>query len=72
MLEFFDDYEKLVKPTLEVKVETKSEDELFQVEEEKPAPEPQPFTGFNEDELIDKISSKILEMLSNKQKEEVE
>lgn len=66
MMEFFDDYEKLVKPTLEVKVEPNNEDELFQVEEEKPVPEPQPFAEFNEDELIDKISAKILEKLSNK------
>lgn len=73
MFDFFEDYEKFVKPTLEEKVEpTKNEDELFEIEEEKPVPETQPFAGFNEDELIDKISAKILEKLSNKQKEEVE
>ena len=34
MMEFLDDYEKLVKPELEPKVEVKNEDELFEIEPE--------------------------------------
>lgn len=74
MFDFFEDYEKFVKPTLEVKVEpTKNEDDLFEIEPEvkKEEPKPQTFSEFNEDALIEKISAKILEKLSNK-KEEVE
>ena len=73
MMEFLDDYEKLVKPELEPKVEVKNEDELFEIEAEvkKEEPKPQTFSEFNEDALIEKISAKILEKLSNK-KEEVE
>lgn len=74
MMEFLDDYEKLVKPTLEPEVEVKNEDELFEIEPEikKEEPKPQTFSDFNEDALIEKISAKILEKLSNKQNEEVE
>lgn len=72
MMEFLDDYEKLVKPELEPKVEVKNEDELFEIEPEvKKEPKPQTFSEFTEDALIEKISAKILEKLSNK-KEEVE
>lgn len=74
MMEFLDDYEKLVKPELEPKVEVKNEDELFEIEPEvkKEEPKPQTFSDFNEDALIEKISAKILEKLSNKKEEEVE
>lgn len=74
MMEFLDDYEKLVKPELEPKVEVKNEDELFEIEPEvkKEEQKPQTFSEFNEDALIEKISAKILEKLSNKKEEEVE
>lgn len=74
MMEFLDDYEKLVKPELEPKVEVKNEDELFEIETEikKEEPKPQTFSDFNEDAFIEKISAKILEKLSNKKEEEVE
>lgn len=74
MMEFLDYYEKLVKPELEPKVEVKNEDELFEIEPEvkKEEPKPQTFSDFNEDALIEKISAKILEKLSNKKEEEVE
>lgn len=74
MMEFLDVYEKLVKPELEPNVEVKNEDELFEIEPEvkKEEPKPQTFSEFNEDALIEKISAKILEKLSNKKEEEVE
>lgn len=74
MMEFFDSYDKLVKPELEPKVEVKNEDELFELEPEvkiKEEPKPQTFSEFNEDALVEKLTAKILEKLSNK-KEEVE
>ena len=70
IMDFLDSYEKLVKPELEPKVEVKNEDELFKIEEEeKPVPEPQTFSDINEDELLEKLSAKILEKLSNKKEE---
>ena len=73
MKNFFDDYEKLVKPTMTpVKPELEQVENLFEVEEEKPIQTPPTVSGFNEEELIEKISSRLFEKLSkiNDTKEE--
>ena len=74
MMEFLDDYEKLVKKELDTVVEIKNEDELFELEPEvkKEEPKPQTFSEYNEDALVEKLSAKILEKLSNKKEEVIE
>ena len=73
MMDFLDIYEKNVKPELQpvvVEEPQKDETELFKVEKEEP--KPPTFSDFDENALIEKISSKILESLNIQQQNKEE
>ena len=74
MMDFFDIYEKNVRPELQpvvVEEPQKSDNELFKVEE-KEEPKPPTFSDFDENALIEKISAKILESLNIQQQNKEE